>query len=273
MAVFQRIRVRCLPGPLFRGSDRAARQGDRPRARRPGPADLARRGGRTRVLGVDAFLAVRRLPAAVGGQFPDAVPGTRADVAARVCARARRLSSAAKRRRRAQVPGAWRHRDGDAADGCVVALRRQRLARAFHVRGRVGVVRRHGQRGCRAGRGRVLPQGCHRPVSRVGARRLRGGAGAGDLVHGDDHQGGRAAGRRAPVRYRADCAANGGRPCDPAVAVDRVGQSRRDAPAELPPDDRLLVDRARGLPVLRLPGRTATAASRRWPSTWSRTGS
>ena len=42
---------------------------------------------------------------------------------------------------------------------------------------------------------------------------------------------------------------------DPAAGLDRLGQPRGDAAAELPPHDRLLVDRARRLPVLRVPRR------------------
>ena len=64
-----------------------------------------------------------------------------------------------------------------------------------------------------------------------------------------------------------------GRPArDPAAGVDRLGQPRGDAAAELPPHDRVLVDRARRLPVLRVPGRRPPAASRRSSSTCSPTG-
>ena len=38
------------------------------------------------------------------------------------------------------------------------------------------------------------------------------------------------------------------------LGIDRLGQPGRDAPAELSPDDRVFLDRACGLPVLRLPG-------------------
>ena len=78
---------------------------------------------------------------------------------------------------------------------------------------------------------------------------------SGDRVHGDDRQGGRAARRGAPVRHRAAVAADGRPGRDAAARVDRLGQPRGDAPAELPPDDRLLVDRARGLSLLRVPRR------------------
>ena len=64
-----------------------------------------------------------------------------------------------------------------------------------------------------------------------------------------------------------------GRPARaPAAGVDRLGQPGRDAAAELPPDDRVLVDRPRGLPVLRVPRRRRPAASRRSSSTCSPTG-
>ena len=41
----------------------------------------------------------------------------------------------------------------------------------------------------------------------------------------------------------------------PAIDLDRLGQPDGYAPNELPPDDRLFVDCARGLPLLRVSGR------------------
>ena len=51
------------------------------------------------------------------------------------------------------------------------------------------------------------------------------------------------------------------------LAVDGVGQPRRHPAGQLPPHDRLFVDRARRLPVLRAPGRRTRAAGRRSSST------
>ena len=59
--------------------------------------------------------------------------------------------------------------------------------------------------GRRAGGRRVLPEGRDRAVPCLGAGRLRRRRGPGDRVHGDDHQGRRAARRGAPVRQRDRC--------------------------------------------------------------------
>ena len=65
--------------------------------------------------GAAAVVALRRLPAAVGGQLSDALPRPRADVAAGLRAGAARLPAPAERRSGAEVPGARRHRDRDAS--------------------------------------------------------------------------------------------------------------------------------------------------------------
>ena len=55
--------------------------------------------------------------------------------------------------------------------------------------------------------GRVLPQGGDRAVPRVGAGRLRGREPSGHRVHGDDHQGRRAAGRACACSAPRTCRA------------------------------------------------------------------
>ena len=175
---------------------------------RAGAADVARRLRRRRpVLPAAAVVAVRRLPAAVGGQLPDAVPRARDHVAAGVRAGAAGLPAAGERRGGAQVPGAGRHGDRDVPDGRLAALRRQRLAGARDLRRGARLAPTRWRRAAVVlVIARLLPEGRDRAVPRLGARRLRGRERAGHRVHGDDRQGRRAARRGAPVRHRAGVA-------------------------------------------------------------------
>ena len=206
---------------------------------------------RRRVRRAAAVVALRRLPAAVGRQLPDALPRPRADVAAGLRAGAARLPAAAERRGGAEVPGARRHRDRDLPDGRVAALRQQRLAGHRRLRARARRRRRPVARRRRAGHPGLLPQGGDRALPCLGARRLRGRERAGDRLHGDDRQGRRAAGGGAPVRPRAAGDADARDLRRAAAGLDRLGQPRGDAPAEPAPDDRLQLDRPCRLPLLR----------------------
>ena len=67
-----------------------------------------------------------------------------------------------------------------------------------------------------------------------------------------DHQGGRCCSARCGCSARRTCRPRCGSAGVAAAALDRLGQPRRDAPAELSPHDRLLVDRACRIPVLRV---------------------
>ena len=155
-----------------------------------------------------AVLAVRLLPAVVGGQLPDAVPRARADVAAGVRAgAARRFAGRRAPRRRSSI---W----------CWAAPRRaiflMGVSLLYGGSGSLAIAGVRGGAGGRPTRWRraavvlvvvgVLPQGGDRAVPRLGAGCLRRREPAGDRVHGDDHQGRRAARRRcacsAPHRCR-----------------------------------------------------------------------
>ena len=215
--------------------------------------DFARRP----VLSAAAVVAVRLLPAAVGGQLPHAVPRARADVAAGVRAGAARVPAAGERRSGAQVPGAGRHGDRDVPDGRVAAVRRQRLARARRVRARRSTAARPMARAAVVLvvvafflKAAIVPfhawapdayEGASIPVTAYMATIIKAG---------------RAAGGAAPVRHGA---ASTGRWSDLLALLPLVsivwGNLDRDAAAELPADDRVLVDRARRLPVLRVPRR------------------
>ena len=86
----------------------------------------------------------------------------------------------------------------------------------------------------------VLPEGGDRAVPRLGAGRLRRRQRAGHGVHGDRRQGRRAARRGAAVRpgQLASPMVDAARRA--AAGLDRLGQPRGDAPAELAPHDRVL---------------------------------
>ena len=101
------------------------------------------------------------------------------------------------------------------------------------------------------------------PVPRLGAGRLRGREHPVDRLHGDDREGGCAGGRRARLRHRARRRAAREPARHPAARLHRLGQPHGDAPAGAAPHDRVLVDRARGLPLLRVPRATGPGASRR----------
>ena len=124
----------------------------------------------------------------------------------------------------------------------------------------------------RAGDRRLLPQGGGRPVPRLGAGRVRGRQRPGDRLHGHHHQGRRAAGGRSPLRHGAPVAADRRAHRVPAARVDRLGEPGRDAAVELPPDDRVLLHRARRLPLLRVPRRRSRPVRGGRSSTWSPTG-
>ena len=86
---------------------------------------------RRAVLPAAPLVAVRRLPDALGGQLPHAVPRPRDHVAAGVRAGAARLPAAGERGGRAEVPGARRRGERDLPDGRLLPLRLERLAGAL----------------------------------------------------------------------------------------------------------------------------------------------
>ena len=106
----------------------------------------------------------------------------------------------------AQVPGAGRHRDRDAADGrrrcSTAAAARCRSRRSRRRCGATDALARAAVVLVVLG---VLPEGGDRAVPRLGAGRVRRRERAGDRVHGDDRQGRRAARRGAAVRRRRRC--------------------------------------------------------------------
>ena len=160
------------------------------------------------------------------------------------------------RRGGAQVPGAGRHRHGDAADGRLAALRRH-AARCRSTRSRPRCSRDDTM--ARVAvllvlvafflKAAIVPfhawapdayEGAAVPVTAYMATIVK----AGVLL---------AAVRLFGLAPLSPAMADARRA--PAARVDRLGQPRRDAAAELPPHDRLFVHRARGLSLLRVPGR------------------
>ncbi len=113
----------------------------------------------------------------------------------------------------------------------------------------------------------VLPQGGHRSLPRLGAGRLRGGQRAVHRLHGHAGEGGRPDRRGARLRHGAGRRTPGRAHRHPAARLHRLGQPHGDAPAGIAPHDRVLLDRARRLSLLRLPGRRRRDASRQWSST------
>ena len=269
----RRLRRGAVRGAVLGRCLHLARQGDGARPGAAGAADVARRAARRRVRGASPVVALRRLPAAVGGQLSDALPRPRADVAAGLRAGAARLPATAERRSGAEVPGARRHRDRDLPDGRLAALRQRRLARDRRLRARARRRRRPVARRRRPRRPRLLPQGGDRALPCLGARCLRGRERAGDGLHGDHRQGRRAAGGGPALRRHAAGDADARDLRRAAAALDRLGQPRGDAPAEPAADDRLQLDRPCRLPLLRPARRCGQGASRPWPSTCSPTAS
>ena len=224
----------------------------------------------TRYYVLRAGVAVRRLPARLLRQLPDAVPRHRDHVAAGVRAGAARLPAPREQRGGAQVPRARRCGDRDAADGRLVALRLGRVARPRRCSARRSArPTRSPPRAPRSSSPRCILKAAIVPLHAWAPDAYEGAsvpvtAYMATVI--------KAAVLLAALRLFATApvvAADGGAARGAAARLDGLGQPRGHPADEFPPHDRVLVDRARRLPVLRVPGRRRRAATRRSCSTWS----